>query len=270
MAVVKVEFAGLVVAVVPPGKDSVSVLLLDARAVGGPAHSSVLLIKDVPGLKGSPDFTITRPSSIKLCGPDGAYHPDNEEAPEFAGWFLRGDVEFSGNLAPFSKPNLAKTMDIKRIGDARKLVPANLRPLSATVRLDKGQLSSSGVAHYYDFHYFQDGEKRRVYGPGNEVELTDRMSCDLGEIKGSFQVSFQGITGGRTVVTISDTADLDEPILISNLAGGSVKAGEHFDAYFVLADSKRTPSIKQYPRPEQVGVDIPDNPDECRAARFEE
>jgi len=255
MAQVYVEFAGLVVAVLPPAKDLIDVLLLDARAAGGPQHSAVMLVRDVVGLKGSPDFTITRPSG------------DVTAQDEYAGWILRGSVEFAGNFAPFAAPDLAQTMDLKHIGAARRLLPANQRPVTASVRLTRGKLMSSGVSGLFDFHY---NENDRVYGRCNEVELTDRVKCDLGNVDAPFQVSFQGLDGTRTVVTIPET--VGEPILISNLASGSAQLTHHFGAYYMIADNLRQPSIRSYPeRCAEVRIwDFPDNPDECRSGKYEE
>jgi hypothetical protein len=262
MPQVSIEFAGLVVAVVPPSKDRVDVLLLDARAVGGPPHSAVMLVKDVPGLMGSPDFTITRPAS---------HAAGKKDTQEYAGWIIRGDLHFSGNLPAFSPPDLSKTMDLKKVGDATALVPVNLRPVSATIKLTNGLLKSSGRAELFDFPYIDGHQEKRVYEKCNEVELTDRLTCDLGDLTTPIRVSFRGTDGAQTIVTIPASDELDEPIIISNLVAGSTQAGQHFDAYYTLANNKRTPRIKRYKRKcEDIAWDFPDNPDECRAAKFEE
>ena len=253
MANVNVEFAGLVVAIVSADKKSVSVVFPDARSVGGPAHRPVLLVKDVAGLKGEPDFAVTLKSDrTKLTD-------------EYAGWFVHGNVEFNGDFAPFTAPDLRQTMDLNRVAAATKLIPANQRPLSATVQIRKGQLKSLGFPLKFDFHYMFGGDEKTVYGKGNEVELTERLEWSLGDLRGPVEVSFNGQDGLRKAVKVPE--DVGEPLIISNLAGGSGKSTAHFDAFYVLlADRERSPLIKRT----QLKSDIPDNPDECRAAVFQE
>ena len=268
MAKVSVEFAGLTIALVPDGKKSASVVLPDARAVGGPEHAAVLLIKDVSGLKGKPDFTVTG-------GSDGTVL-----TAEYAGWFLRGDVAFSGSFDKFAEPVLDKTMDVKKVADAKTLVPKNQRPATAQVLIDKGKLFSSGVPFLFDFLFKVGNDEGRVYGPGKEVRLTERMTWDLGDLKAPFKISFTSRDGTNTVLTVpeaekeKDEADKPLILIISNLVGGSVKANPHFDAFYSFcADGKRTPRIQRYKKEkdDQIVIDdIPDNPDECRAGFFQE
>lgn len=260
MATVQIEFAGLVVAAVP--KDAmtakkISVMLLDVRAVGGPEHSAVMLVKDVPGLRGVPDFTITRPS-------DGKTDP-----VEYAGWILRGEVEFSGGFDAFAAPDLAKTMDLKMVSGATDLVSPKRRPLTATVVIEAGKLRSSGTPHHFDFLWLDNATPpadQRIYGLGKEVELTDRMTWELGDVKESFQASFTRADGSRCVVTIPH--DVGEPIMISNLVGGVGKGAPHFDAFYTLAVGTQTPRIQRYNAITGVKLDPPENPDECRPATF--
>lgn len=260
MATVNVEFAGLVVAAVPRDAmtaKKIPVMLLDVRAVGGPEHTAVMLVKDVPGLKGVPDFTITRPS-------DGKTDP-----VEFAGWILRGDVEFSGGFDAFAAPDLAKTMDLKTVADAADLVSPGRRPLTATVMVEAGKLRSSGTPHHFDFLWLDNDippVEQRVYGAGNEVELTDRLTWELGDVKAAFQVSFTRTDGSRCVVTIPH--DVGETIMVSNLVGGVGKGAPHFDAFYSLAVGTRTPHIQRYNKATGMKQDPPENPDECRPATF--
>ena len=254
MAKVFVEFAGLTIALVAKDKKSASVVLPDARAVGGPEHAAVLLIKDVSGLKGAPDFTVTRPS-------------DNTRlTAEYAGWFLRGDVVFSGALDAFAA-DVSQTMDVRLIANAKNLVPVDQRPVTAQVSINYGKLGPSGVPLLFDFHYKELGVEKRVYGPGKEVTLTERMLWDLGNLAVPFKISFMSPDGKHTVLTVPET--VGEPLIISNLSGGAVKANPHFEALYVFGDGDRTPGIKRYKVRGGAAEDIPDNPDECRAGFFQ-
>lgn len=255
MAIVKIEFAGLVVAVVPSAPTLVNVALLDARSVGGPDHSAVMLVLDHEGLKGVPDFTITSRSA-------GA----GTEVGEYAGWFLRGDVTFAGDFAAFQAPRLDKTMDLKKVADATGLAPPNQRSISATVLLDAGQLTSGGFEALFDFKHDPGTGEERIYNQA--ITLSDRLICDLGDVTQPFKVSFTGKDGRHCVVTIADT--VKEPIVISNLVGGAGNTTAHFEAYYELAPGTRKPWIVRYLADGTVmQFDWPDNPDECRTAKFE-
>jgi hypothetical protein len=131
-----------------------------------------------------------------------------------------------------------------------------------------GMLKPNGLAKHFDFLFKDNTTVKRVYGAGKEVELTDRLQWDLGDVPSPFQVSFKAVDGTHTVVTIPET--VGEPVLISNLAGGSGKATPHFDAYYILANGKRTPRIQRFSAVGGNPEDPPDNPDECRLAIFEE
>jgi hypothetical protein len=254
MGSVKLEFAGLAVAVIPASKDSASILLLDAAAVKGPPHSAVLLMKDHKGLAGAPpDFTITGPSNEATL------------PAEYAGWFLRGVVSFAGLSSTFDRPSLDQTMDLKRVANASALVDPSGRPITATVALKNGSLRSHGVSQLFDFEYEEGGKKLRVYEA--QVALKERLLCDLGEVEKSFSITFQDAQGGSREVQVS--GDVRENILISNLVAGATKAEDHFKVFYALVNGTREPRILRLPSQSPVMRDEPDNPDECRLARFE-
>ena len=254
-AKVKIEFAGLVLAIVSSDKKQVSMTLLDSTSVGGPKHSPVLLIKDHEGLRGAPDFTVTMAS-------DGVKPGD-----EFAGWILSGEVQVSGTDAAPLTLNLGKTGDLKKVAGATVLAPSNERPISAMVTLTSGDVTSSGVEGKFDFEFVDAaGAKQRVYGSAQA--LTDRVTCDLTASK-PFRIRFDS-PSGRRVVTVAQ--DVGSPIIISNLVAGSGKATPHFDVYFeVPGDGTRQPTIKRVLASGALPqTDPPDNPDECRLMMFEQ
>jgi hypothetical protein len=244
-------------------------LFPDARCVGGPAHSAVLLVDDHSGLIGTPDFVVTLPGA----------------EVEYAGWFLRGEVQIEGNQRASSLA-AGGLMDLKEIAAATELLAPDRLPITSRVRLNKCVLKSSGQSTPLDFAFDVGGKKNYVYGKGQKPRYRSTKSrglISLGEIKDSFKIVCPAADGSQQVITIAAAGKKGEKrkIVLSNLAAGAAQAAHHFDTYYeLMRDPQRRPV------PERKGFDVsskvvitrdgpvitdwPDNPDECRFGFFEE
>ncbi|MDP1572153.1 MAG: hypothetical protein Q8L86_19320 [Vicinamibacterales bacterium] len=254
----RIEFAGLCL-IVPReengGTTGADVALLSARAVGGPEHSAVLLVLDHEGLRGTPHFTVTRGGSTS----------------EYAGWFLRGDVKFVGDLGGWEAPEIDSLGKLRYIAKATKLVSEDVRPVTATVHLTHGRLESKEIAKlkidYEWVEYDEDnmGKECRLYQEYRSE--ADRALWTLSCGRFPVQISFLSADGGREAVSVAKP--LDEPIVISNLSAGAASSRGHFEIYYEMVDAKRRPAVVRGPSPAAgLGGDPPANPDECRPLRF--
>jgi hypothetical protein len=218
--------------------------------VAGPQHWPILLIPDVPGLRGKADFAITLPGN----------------PAEYAGWHISGELTLEGEHLPAFQPTATGDLiDLAEVAQTKRLA-ANA-PIAASVKLTAGKLEQKDTKErFYNFFYYDENGLRQPVYPKFR-KLYDRCVCRLQGVCGGLRLAFTASDGRLQKVVLP--ADFEGTIVLSNLSAASGKRIGHLDAYYECLDAKRRPEMEGRPDASgQVGLDEPDNPDECVTMRF--
>lgn len=247
---VSIEFVGLILLVVE--KTRAEALLLDAAATGGPRHSAVLFVPDHKDLRGAPDFCVARPHELK---------PLNSF--EWAGWNLTGALQFAGTKTAFSN-SLTKTLDLKNVSKAAAMRKRELVPLTATVAVPSGDLSSAGVESAYKF------EPDAKDDPNDPLYKTNQQLCE--RVKLTFdcdtdELLFYMATPGSSRTLRVVPSQVAGSIVVSNVSAGSNDASDHFGAMFDAVEWTRRPRLTRLDL--SGNPDCPDRCDVCIVEKYE-